>query len=104
MALLRYNRYPARCFVGDVYTYFAGCVYVTAAVAGNYLVMAGFLYFQELINFFLSLPQLIGIVECPRHRLPKLNKEDGKLYGQTQNWNLINQYLLRIVRGGLTEK
>ena len=56
MALLRYNKYPARCFVGDVYTYFAGCVYVTAAVAGNYLVMAVFLYFQELINFFLSLP------------------------------------------------
>ena len=43
-------------------------------------------------------------MECPRHRLPKLNKEDGKLYGQTQNWNLINQYLLRIVRGGLSEK
>lgn len=104
MALFRYNKYPAKCFVGDVYTYFAGCVYVTAAVAGDYLVMAVFLYFQELINFFLSLPQLIGIVECPRHRLPKLSKEDGKLYGQTQNWNLINQYLLKIVRGGLTEK
>ncbi|CAL6008573.1 UDP-N-acetylglucosamine--dolichyl-phosphate_N-acetylglucosaminephosphotransferase [Hexamita inflata] len=104
LALLKFNKYPAKVFVGDVFTYFAGCVYVTSAVCGDYLIMAIFLYFMQMINFLLSVPQLIGIIPCPRHRLPQLNKDDGKLYGKTENWNLINQYLLRIVRAGLGEK
>jgi len=56
LALLRYNHYPAKIFVGDVYTYFAGCIYVTSAVVGNYLIASGFLYFMQLINFGLSIP------------------------------------------------
>lgn len=102
LALLQFNKYPAKVFVGDVYTYFAGCSYVVSAVCGDYLIFSGILYFMQMINFLLSIPQLVGWIPCPRHRLPRLDK-DGKLYGKTENWNLINQYLLRIIRGGLTE-
>jgi UDP-N-acetylglucosamine--dolichyl-phosphate N-acetylglucosaminephosphotransferase len=48
----------------------------------------------EVINFVMSLPQLIGIVHCPRHRLPVLNKETGKLEGKRTNLNLVNWWLI----------
>lgn len=28
-------------------------------------------FLPQLLNFLLSLPQLFGLVPCPRHRLPK---------------------------------
>lgn len=55
-ALLHFNKYPAKCFVGDVYTYLAGTTYVAAAVCGNYLVASVFFYWIEMVNFLLSLP------------------------------------------------
>lgn len=55
-ALLHFNKYPAKCFVGDVYTYLAGTTYVAAAVTGNYLVASVFFYWIEMVNFLLSLP------------------------------------------------
>ena len=30
---------------------------------------------KQVINFVYSLPQPVGIVFCPRHRLPKFNTE-----------------------------
>lgn len=46
LPLFMYNKYPARVFVGDVFTYFAGCTYVAAAANFNCLILAGFLYFM----------------------------------------------------------
>eukprot|EP00703_Trepomonas_sp_PC1_P001979 JAP94627.1 UDP-N-acetylglucosamine-dolichyl-phosphate N-acetylglucosaminephosphotransferase [Trepomonas sp. PC1] len=103
LALFKFNKFPAKVFVGDVYTYLAGCCYVISAVCGNYLIVSGFLYFMQMINFIISIPQLVGWVPCPRHRLLAFHKEDGKLYGKTENWNVINQYVLRIIKGGLKE-
>ncbi|CAB4067284.1 ALG7 [Lepeophtheirus salmonis] len=51
LALLYYNWYPARVFCGDTFCYFS------------------------VINFLYSLPQLLRIIPCPRHRLPKYNPE-----------------------------
>ena len=36
-----------------------------------------------------SLPQLMKIVPCPRHRLPTFDPQSGLLYA-TPNWNLVN--------------
>ena len=44
LALLYYNKYPAKCFVGDVYTYLSGTTYVVGAVAGNSLISSIFFY------------------------------------------------------------
>lgn len=54
--LLKLNKYPAQVFVGDVFTYYAGCVYVATAVAGDVLIMGALLYFMEVLNFLISLP------------------------------------------------
>jgi len=59
-------------------------------------------FIPQLINFGLSIPQLIGIIPCPRHRLPRYNTQTGKVEGKPENWNLLNVYL-RIV-GPKTEK
>jgi UDP-N-acetylglucosamine--dolichyl-phosphate N-acetylglucosaminephosphotransferase len=101
-ALLRYNWYPSRVFVGDTFTLTAGAVIGVAGVLGHFVEMTLLFMFPQIINFVISLPQLVGIVHCPRHRLPKFNKDTGKLEGQTQNWNFINVWLL--IFGPKTER
>lgn len=48
-----------------------------------------------------SVPQLLGIVPCPRHRLPKLDPETMKLI-PTPNYNLVNAFLY--IFGSCTEE
>lgn len=36
LGLLRFNWYPARCFVGDTYCYFAGMTIAVAGILGHY--------------------------------------------------------------------
>jgi UDP-N-acetylmuramyl pentapeptide phosphotransferase/UDP-N-acetylglucosamine-1-phosphate transferase len=75
-------RYPASVFVGDSYTYFAGMTLATAAILGTLSQMTFssayhsgqfsktllLFFLPQLFNFAISLPQLFGIVHCPRHR------------------------------------
>ena len=55
-----------------------------------------------MINFVYSLPQLVGIVFCPRHRLPRFNTETKLLEGIPTNLNLVNLTLL--ITGPLSER
>ena len=93
LALLYYNWYPSRVFVGDTFTLTAGAVLATAGTLGHYCEMTLLFMLPELLNFILSLPQLIGIIPCPRHRLPHL-QENGKLKGDKKNLNLVNYWLI----------
>lgn len=76
-ALYKFNRYPARVFVGDSYCYFAGMTLAVVGILGHFseeiLMFAG----PQLFNFILSVPQLFKFVPCPRHRLPKFNSGTG---------------------------
>ncbi|EFA78236.1 hypothetical protein PPL_08887 [Heterostelium album PN500] len=72
-ALLMYNWYPSRVFVGDTYTYFAGIV-----------------------------PQLFGLIPCPRHRVPRFNASTGKMEAIPTNLTIINLCLM--IFGPMTEK
>ncbi|KAF2617677.1 hypothetical protein F2Q68_00041676 [Brassica cretica] len=49
-------------------------------------------FLPQVLNFLLSLPQLAGIVKCPRHRLPKFDPATGLLTG-TKDGTLVNVYL-----------
>ncbi|CAN1127946.1 UDP-N-acetylglucosamine--dolichyl-phosphate N-acetylglucosaminephosphotransferase [Linum perenne] len=49
-------------------------------------------FLPQVINFLLSLPQLAGIVPCPRHRLPRFDPKTGLLTG-TKDGTLVNLYL-----------
>jgi len=71
LGLLRYNFYPASVFVGDVYPYYAGMCFATASILGHFSKSLLLFMLPQLINFAYSLPQLLGMVPCPRHRLPR---------------------------------
>lgn len=60
------------------------------------------MFIPQLLNFVYSIPQLIGIVYCPRHRLPKFNVETGKLEAIKSNMNVVN--LVLWWRGSMTEE
>ncbi|CAN0318076.1 unnamed protein product [Scytosiphon promiscuus] len=71
LALLRYNWYPARVFVGDTYCYFAGMTFAVVGIHGHFSKTLILMFLPQVLNFLLSLPQLFKVLPCPRHRLPR---------------------------------
>lgn len=114
LALLKYNWWPSRVFVGDTYCYFAGMVFAVVGILGHFSKTLLLFFIPQIFNFVYSVPQLFNIVPCPRHRLPRFNLEDGLMYPShakfekplpsvTQNvLYLLNKLkLLEIVEGEL---
>ncbi|KAK3390551.1 putative UDP-N-acetylglucosamine:dolichyl phosphate N-acetylglucosamine-1-phosphate transferase [Podospora didyma] len=85
-ALLWYNWYPARVFVGDTYCYFAGMVFVVVSILGHFSKTLVLLLIPQIFNFVYSAPQLFGLVPCPRHRLPRFNARTGLLEPSVTPW------------------
>ena len=79
LALLRSNWYPARVFVGDTYTNYAGMALAVVAILGHFPVMLLLLMAPQLVNFLVSIPQLFKLRPCPRHRLPTYDERTGLL-------------------------
>ncbi|KAK3688100.1 glycosyl transferase family 4-domain-containing protein [Podospora appendiculata] len=90
-ALLWYNWYPARVFVGDTYCYFAGMVFVVVSILGHFSKTLILLLIPQIVNFVYSVPQLFGLVPCPRHRLPRFNARTGLLEPSITPWTLERQ-------------
>ena len=71
LALLKFNCYPARVFIGDTFCYFSGMTLAVAAIHGhNTKTLLCFLA-PQILNFLISVPQVFEIIPCPRHRMPK---------------------------------
>ncbi|CCC08221.1 unnamed protein product [Sordaria macrospora k-hell] len=85
-ALLWHNWYPARVFVGDTYCYFAGMVFVVVSILGHFSKTLILLLIPQIFNFVYSVPQLFGLVPCPRHRLPRFNARTGLLEPSVTSW------------------
>jgi len=75
LALLKKNSFPSKVFVGDTFCYFAGATFAVVGILGHFSKTMLLFFIPQLINFVLSLPQLFNVVHCPRHRLPKFDKE-----------------------------
>ncbi|EJT98666.1 N-acetylglucosaminephosphotransferase [Dacryopinax primogenitus] len=73
--LMFHNWYPARAFPGDTLCYFTGMAIAAAGILGHFSKTLLLFFIPQIFNFLLSCPQLFLIVPCPRHRLPKLNKD-----------------------------
>ncbi|KAA0202635.1 hypothetical protein HAZT_HAZT011243 [Hyalella azteca] len=83
-ALFLHNKYPARAFVGDTFTYFAGMTFAVVGILGHFSKTVMLFFIPQLVNFAYSLPQLFRVIPCPRHRLPQYNAELDKLeYSRT---------------------
>ena len=91
-ALLTFNWYPSRVFVGDTFTYFAGMTFAAAGLLGHFSETLLVFFAPQILNFLYSLPQLLKLVPCPRHRLPRFDPATGLLHA-TPNWNLVNLFL-----------
>ncbi|KAL7138415.1 hypothetical protein ABFS83_10G162100 [Erythranthe nasuta] len=101
LALLSFNWYPSSVFVGDTYTYFAGMTMAVAGILGHFSETLLIFFAPQVLNFLLSLPQLAGIIPCPRHRLPRFDPKSGLLTG-TNDGTLVNLFLRQF--GRKTEK
>lgn len=64
------DRYPARAFPGDTFCYFTGMAFSAVAIQGHFSKTLILFFIPQIFNFVLSCPQLFGLVDCPRHRLP----------------------------------
>lgn len=76
-ALYKFNRFPAKVFVGDSYCYFAGMTLAVVGILGHFSEEILLFAIPQVFNFIVSVPQLFKIVPCPRHRLPRFNPETG---------------------------
>ena len=90
LGLFMFNKYPSLCFIGDTYCYFAGMTFACAGIHGHFSKSILLFFIPQILNFLFSFPQLIGIVPCSRHRLPKYNHNTRLLTGQKEHWNLLN--------------
>ena len=71
LALLRWNWYPSRVFVGDTFTTYAGMTFAVVGVLGHFSKTFLLFFIPQILNFLYSVPQLFRIVPCPRHRMPR---------------------------------
>jgi UDP-N-acetylglucosamine--dolichyl-phosphate N-acetylglucosaminephosphotransferase len=85
-ALLAHNKYPASVFVGDTYCYFAGMIFVVVSILGHFSKTLILLLVPQIFNFCYSVPQLFGLIPCPRHRLPHFNARSGLLEPSVTKW------------------
>ncbi|KAJ3140907.1 tunicamycin resistance protein [Physocladia obscura] len=97
---LRHNWYPARCFGGDTYVYFAGMTFAVVGILGRFTKTVVLFMFPQVFNFLYSCPQLFGFVECPRHRMPQLNTNTGLIEPtrvNLENTRTIGLTMIRIL-------
>lgn len=81
--LFIYNKYPSRVFVGDTFCYFSGMTFAVVGILGHFSKFLLLFFMPQIFNFLLSVPQLFKFIPCPRHRLPKYNKDTDKLEPST---------------------
>jgi UDP-N-acetylglucosamine--dolichyl-phosphate N-acetylglucosaminephosphotransferase len=59
LALFWYNHYPAKCFIGDTYCYFAGMTFACTGILGHFSKTLLLFFIPQILNFLISLPQVI---------------------------------------------
>merc|ERR1711915_1050112 len=79
LALLAHNWYPSKVFPGDAFCYFSGMTFAVVSILGHFSKTLLLFFIPQILNFLYSVPQLFHILPCPRHRLPKYNKEENRV-------------------------
>ncbi|XP_019571876.1 UDP-N-acetylglucosamine--dolichyl-phosphate N-acetylglucosaminephosphotransferase [Rhinolophus sinicus] len=101
LGLLYHNWYPSRVFVGDTFCYFAGMTFAVVGILGHFSKTMLLFFMPQVFNFLYSLPQLLHIIPCPRHRVPRLNTNTGKLemsYSKfkTKSLSFLGTFILKV--------
>jgi UDP-N-acetylglucosamine--dolichyl-phosphate N-acetylglucosaminephosphotransferase len=53
--------------------------FAVVGILGHFSKTLLLFFLPQIFNFIYSVPQLFGIIPCPRHRLPKFNEKTGLL-------------------------
>lgn len=77
--LFKFNKYPAKVFVGDTFCYWAGMTLAVVSILGHFSKTLMLFLIPQIFNFLYSIPQLFHFVPCPRHRLPKFDPKTDKV-------------------------
>lgn len=93
-AVLYYNWYPSKVFVGDTFCYFAGMTFAALGILGHFSKTMLMFFIPQIFNFVLSVPQLFHFIPCPRHRLPRLHPTEDKLVMSTVKFKYSDLGLL----------
>ncbi|NXG66663.1 GPT acetylglucosaminephosphotransferase, partial [Hemiprocne comata] len=72
LGLFYHNWYPSQVFVGDTFCYFAGMTFAVVGILGHFSKTMLLFFIPQVLNFIYSLPQLLQVIPCPRHRLPRV--------------------------------
>ena len=94
--LLKFNKYPSMVFVGDSFTYFSGITLAVVAITGHFTKTLMLFFIPQLLNFAISIPQLFGIVTCPRHRVPRWDSKTDTMHPSYATDKCINLTLLNV--------
>ena len=92
------NAYPSAVFVGDVFCYFSGMLLLTIGAITDQFWTVFALHIPQIINAALSVPQLLGIVPCPRHRMPGYDPADDQLVPSHCSIPLNNKFGCSLAR------
>ncbi|KAK5624921.1 hypothetical protein RRF57_000637 [Xylaria bambusicola] len=66
-------------------------VFVVVSILGHFSKTLILLLIPQIFNFVYSVPQLFGLVPCPRHRLPHFNARTGLLEPSVTRWETRKQ-------------
>ncbi|KAG5638249.1 hypothetical protein H0H81_001018 [Sphagnurus paluster] len=83
LGFLYHNWYPARVFPGDTLCYMAGMAFSVVGIQAHFSKTLLLFFIPQIFNFIISCPQLFGLVPCPRHRVPRYDKDTNMLYPST---------------------
>lgn len=89
-AFIRYNWTPSKIFPGDTFCYFSGMTLAVSGILGHSGKTLIPFFLPQIFNFIISLPQLLKIIPCPRHRIPEMVIRKGKPVLRASSVRLIN--------------
>lgn len=102
LALLKHNWYPSEIFVGDTFCYASGMTFAVVGILGHFSKTVLLFFLPQLINVIYSVPQLLHVIPCPRHRLPKYNAETDTVEASRviiakKDMSLLTQSILHVL-------
>lgn len=75
--------------------------FAVVGILGHFSKTMLLFFMPQVLNFLYSLPQLLHIIPCPRHRMPRLNTKTGKLemsYSKfkTKSLSFLGTFILKV--------
>ncbi|TFK52268.1 N-acetylglucosaminephosphotransferase [Heliocybe sulcata] len=102
LGFMYHNWYPARVFPGDTLCYVTGMAFAVVGIQAHFSKTLLLFFLPQIFNFVLSCPQLFGLVPCPRHRVPRFDRNANLLHPSKALFERSPSHLSTLVLRGLS--